>query len=571
MANYELTNDHNDTFYGIASQYFMYPSMSLPEVWGLQDPKLTTIHDPLNQGYAAIRWYKARGDERFLEVARAQWGLAYHATVSQETRLPNGTMRSKGFPVPASCQAPFGNITLEGATFRNASLLSDDGMVSLYGSVLYSLLSALLAQAEPSNTTYVQAATLSLDFLLREGPTLQREADKQGLPLSQLTGEGCDRVSIVQNELGAFGFYVIIEAMSIIYSISGSDDMGKKIQESINTLFTSGLITKSSSPGGVLLNKNQTWLDGPYSFRYDGDVYLLRALAEVYRREEGILPTDIREDIKRLLGVQVGNITIHLRFLLVTDVLICLKYNAIRDLATSGNNVYSRNWAGPRPTQVTFNVYNQAAAAQVLVDGISIFNGSSDTSPLPNPSAMVSHKPAPAVIAGATVGSVVFLSVLVLAIFRAVRQWRGHFQTNPSTRANSTVQILEPFVATASEKGTTCPDKQPVPEPRTLPEAHLRPLRQYSDSAPSTFREGTELLVERRGINESPNIRINTSVDFTSFSDGAHSVEDMETPLTVSDIVRILYQHISQHNGLESPPDYRSNLGESPQRVWDAV
>ncbi|KAJ8089176.1 hypothetical protein PM082_014424 [Marasmius tenuissimus] len=169
-----------------------------------------------------------------------------------------------------------------------------------------------------------------------------------------------------------------------MHSIEGNPDTGARLQDAV----ASTLDRLRFGANGVLSNINDNAVSAGY---YDGDMYLLRGLAEAYKRGEGVLSASLRDNLKILFGVH---------------------YNAIRDLATSGDGFYGREWRGPRPTRVNFDLYNQAAAAQILVDGIGIFGSSDDTPPPESPSASAesakTKRPA-AVIAGATVGAVILL------------------------------------------------------------------------------------------------------------------------------------------------------------------
>ncbi|KAJ8089196.1 hypothetical protein PM082_014444 [Marasmius tenuissimus] len=234
-----------------------------------------------DHGYAAIRWYKAHGDNSFLQVARTQWDLAYRATISPGTTSPNGVTAGKGFPVPKNCQDFYGNISFEGATFRPYS--------------------------PNPNSTYFQTATLSLEFVLREA---HKDEQTLGLPApigkAQLEGQGCDRISLLKGDSVTARVGATLETMSILHSISGSEDLGAKLQQTIVTTLDSlgnGSLYLGFSPGGVLFNRNSTSMLGPLVITDDGDMYLLRGLAEAYRRGQEILPVDLRNNMKLVLAV----------------------------------------------------------------------------------------------------------------------------------------------------------------------------------------------------------------------------------------------------------------------------
>ncbi|KAJ8089209.1 hypothetical protein PM082_014457 [Marasmius tenuissimus] len=551
MAAFDIASHHNDTFRELASQYFKVVLLS------------TDIQDTLDRGYTAIRWYKACGDKIFLEDARRNWERANQVTISKEITSPNGTIPGKSFRVNTSCQVfKLGNITLEGATFREgASYLnkaSDDGVLSLYETALFSLLSALLAEAEPSEAKYVRAATRSLNFIFRmEDQVLESIREEIKKPLEDMyldwaflsmTGQGCDQLSVLRdNYMGSTGG-VLIQAISVMRSISGSEDMDRRLQELINSTFYP-TITDDHNSGGILYNKNETRNAGPLVFGRDGDMYLLRGPAEVYRRGGSSLPVDLRDNVKAFLGVH---------------------YNAIQNLATPGNNIYARNWTGPKPTQVTFDFYNQAAAAQILADGIGILNDSDSTlseSPSSFPKSG-SSKPPTVVIAGATVGSATFVLLAVLVFLYTLRRRRDKSRGAPSSDYGPTARVIVPFVNTTFEKRTAFPYKYPLPESQArvvVPQAPLVPLRRHN-SAPSTFQQGRESPNEHHRITGFSDT--NTEAIASEDRGHVHTGGDMGTDLTMPEMVRAIYQRLWIQNELGNPPDYRSDTGES-QRVRD--
>ncbi|KAL0057113.1 hypothetical protein AAF712_016260, partial [Marasmius tenuissimus] len=114
MANFDLINQTNSTFHELAAQHFtMQDRPPGTSDLGSGIPVISALED----GYAAIRWYKARGDLVFLSAARQQWELGYQFTVSPETTSSGGTMTKKGYPESGSCQYS-NNLPVEGATSR---------------------------------------------------------------------------------------------------------------------------------------------------------------------------------------------------------------------------------------------------------------------------------------------------------------------------------------------------------------------------------------------------------------------------------------------------------------------
>ncbi|KAJ8089139.1 hypothetical protein PM082_014387 [Marasmius tenuissimus] len=530
LANFELESRDNTSFHRIASRYFDSTDHRNTSTENI------TITDAIKDGYAAIRLYQARGDEQFRQVAYEQWNLAYRLTVFQETMFPNGTMAAKEFPVSPDCNY-LGSVTSGNGTFRNTS--AADRVMGFYESGL----SALLAEAEPSDTRYAHAASSSFDFLSRvAGMSFYTLSSTHGLPpdLELLGGSGPEcgerKITVLLPERWSM-YGVMIEAMSIMHTVTGSNDLGMRLQKTIN--LTLNAIGDELGPGsnGVLFNGNSSQDDGQNS----GDMHYLRGLAEAYKRDEGTLPAELREKMKIVLGVH---------------------YNAILDSATTGDNLYSRNWRGP-PSQTTFDLYNQAAAAQILVDGITLFN-SSDDAPLPSPSPETpsSSKSSTAAITGAAVGSGVFLVLMLLAVFYMVRRWRRKSRTAPSSHFGPTTQVIAPFVATPSDNRSTFPHKYLPPQVQAQEAVPKPPLRRHN-SAPSTFREaaGPESPGERHSARLDARDRGGHPREYV------HSGGDMEMTPTFPDMVRAVYQRLWAHNGLESPPDYRSDAGELSRPV----
>ncbi|KAK1224196.1 hypothetical protein PQX77_012912 [Marasmius sp. AFHP31] len=355
---------------------------------------------------------------------------------------------------------------------------------------------------------------------------------------------------------GTSGLGVVIEAMSVIYSLTGDEETGLRLHRAIaSALYTLGERQWLGS-NGVLFNRKDNSSGYPFpSDGDDGDMYFLRGLAEAHRRDRGTLPAKLRDDIKIILGVH---------------------YNAIRDLTTSGDNVYARDWPGPRPTQVTFDLYNQVAAAQILIDGISLFNSSDDTppspsspsSPSPRPHDAGSPRPGAAVIAGATAGSVV-LALIMLTAFGVIRQRRRRrLYAGSSAESDSTTAAIIPFVTT-SQKRTTLSHKRPVPDLEVQvvsPQARFEPLRRHN-SAPSSFQDATNMPGDHRHTFALSIIdAVNAGDDGTRHQERGQPRENLETTLTVPHMVRELYQRLLQPNAFESPPEYHSDVEEPPQR-----
>ncbi|KAJ8089170.1 hypothetical protein PM082_014418 [Marasmius tenuissimus] len=371
----------------------------------------------------------------------------------------------------------------------------------------------------------------SLNFALREVALFNYSTKSTSGGSSLLGPEGCQNITINSGNPGASLIGATIEAMSVMYSVTGDADVGERLQHTIASTLNQlgdpeGPRAQNFGPNGVFLNRDYAeTIAGRNDSKFLGlgDMYFLRGLAESYRRGNGALPAWLRDEMKIVLGVH---------------------YNAIRNIATVGDDIYSRNWAGPRPTQIDFDLYSQAAAAQILIDGIDLFNGS-DTAPL-TPS--TPSKPSIALIAGATIGSVAFLLLMVVAVLYLLRRRKSGMASSSESDPS---HVIAPFGATASDMGTAFPRKHPVPDSH----ARLEPLRQPT-SPPS---EATGSSGERPDIHDLSNIRTNASLPHTEGG-------EVELVPTFPDMVRVVYQRLWQHNELENPPDYHSDSGEPPER-----
>ncbi|KAI3604814.1 glycoside hydrolase family 76 protein [Moniliophthora roreri] len=131
-----------------------------------------------------------------------------------------------------------------------------------------------------------------------------------------------------------------IENSSVLTSVKNDTDTKQLLEQAIRTTFEQVKFSRSD-PSGVLTNK--------YFVRQDGDMCLVRGLADAYKRGAW-LPQELRQSIKVIIGVQ---------------------YNAVRDMATSDDNVYGASWLASLSS--TSHAQNQVSAAQVVIYGIDPF------------------------------------------------------------------------------------------------------------------------------------------------------------------------------------------------------
>ncbi|KAK1236148.1 hypothetical protein PQX77_000619 [Marasmius sp. AFHP31] len=383
----------------------------------------------------------------------------------------------KDFAVPTEC----GGKLLEGATFQVRLQLAsestsitltlcyaefarqNDGNLSIFDTALFTLFSALLADSEPSNKTYVAAATKSIDFVLTFATDIAI-AHKVGNQVPLGAPPPCNPVQVTLNG-GSSTIAFVIEAMASLHLLVEDKDIGVMLQDTLSSALDEQQALSSAIGGasgigvgnGILENLMKP---GTGSFEQeDGDMYLLRALAEARRRAPRKLSAALRESIELILGVH---------------------YNAIRDRATSGNNLYGRSWVGPPNS--TFDLYNQAAAAQILMDGIDIFELNNSITPSPSdsplPSVPATSKLSAEAIAGIATGSVTFLFLVAFTILCAIRRQRRGEQAAPSTI--SVTDSITPFTADLSEK-RAAPSRKHIFASQShsvaVPTPRLEPLR----------------------------------------------------------------------------------------------
>ncbi|KAL0569770.1 hypothetical protein V5O48_012195, partial [Marasmius crinis-equi] len=288
---------------------------------------------------------------------------------------------------------------------------------------LLTRVSALLAESDPSNSTYLLATNESLNFTLpaSQGTGAILSPVGSGPILEQLL-PGFDLIFPQGTSYDGF----IIEAMAIMISMDQREDIVSVLKQTVtgilDRLFEKGWFPAGS---GTLPNAYYPFINdtanGNVHDQEDGDMYFLRGLAAVWRLGEK-LPPDFRDVIKIIMGVH---------------------YNAIRDNAKIGDlDLYGRSWQpGVSNSNESFDMYNQVAAAQILVDGIDLFNegnsSSPNTSTPPPPS-----KSRTGMIVGATIGSVAFVSILAIAAFVFLHRHRWH-RAAPSSEFTS--RWISPF------------------------------------------------------------------------------------------------------------------------------
>ncbi|KAL0569603.1 hypothetical protein V5O48_012356 [Marasmius crinis-equi] len=523
LANFEHTNKGNGTFYGLVSQYFQGQ---------VPDPSGLKIRDILKWGYAAIRSYKAYGDNTFRDAAIKFWETAYHYTISNQTVALIAPLKNSS--VPLHCTTSEGSpIDLQGATFLNTT--DNDRRLSVYQSAYFALFSALLAESDPSNSTYLLASTESLNFALH----FLQDSNMAALPFPNVVRfmPECPPFFLMFPQgTSTAGF--VIEALATLGSMA-KGDMVDILSETVAAVLEtmSGGLSWFAADSGALPNAYRPFGGDSYDNttstdsvdQEDGDMYFLRGLAAALRLGEK-LPANLRGVIKVIMGVH---------------------YNAIRNYAKFGEGLYGSSWSPGGSGSGSFDMYNQAAAAQILVDGIDLFEEDNN----PSPGTLPSSKSRTGTIIGATIGSVIFVSILAIAIFMFLQ--RNHRrQAAPSSGFTS--QRITPF---RGEKPW-----QPFPHASRLHTKGRSGLPVSPDSRGTGVGSGS-LVVPVPSAQGTPSSEPNEhrgdeSVLDTRHEDGSEGItRQMEMAPGFPDMVRAVYQRLWERDGLETPPDYHSSVG----------
>ncbi|KAL0566812.1 hypothetical protein V5O48_015194 [Marasmius crinis-equi] len=518
LANFEHRSKNNGTFYALTSQYLNgYPS------------HMSTIRESIYWGYAFIRLYKARGDNTFREAAIRLWESVYQDTIFNQTMA--SMARSKILSVPSNCTstAPYSTLSfvIQGATF----------LVRF---------SALLAESDPLNSTYLHAATESVNFTL---PFLQGGGGSLGLPDPGVHADAipCPPVSLnFPQGTSTAGF--MIEALAILSSVAKSEDMVATLNQALTSTLEWTLERMSSGKwfglaNGILPNTFRPSIDngttGGFNDEEDGDMYFLRGLATSLRLG-GKLPADLRDTIKIVMGIH---------------------YNAIRDYAKFAENLYDRSWLPGVSNSSSFDMYNQAAAAQILVDGIDLLGP--DT-PRPSPSSHSqprSSHPRAGIIAGATIGSVIFVSISagVVFVFLHRHRWR-----RAAPLSEITSQWISPFYGEKSGPGQLhsrgshwrMKDRSGLPVSPDLRGTGAGPAPLV---VPASL-EGTP--TSRSYRHREDGLGLAEADPDTSREDRREgTATQTEMAPGFPDMVRAVYQRLWERDGSEAPPDYRSDEG----------
>ncbi|KAJ6543145.1 hypothetical protein B0H19DRAFT_1311313 [Mycena capillaripes] len=334
---------------------------------------------PESVGHAAIRAYMAYKNPVFLELANESWAFARSFTIS-EADLASRSILGKDFSLQATCQ----DATMVGGTFETTN--STDPTISGFASSL----SALLAEANPTNPIYLNAAFDSADFItgqLLAGNLVQSR-------LSAALDGGC----ILDEALNSLNTGVMIEGLAVLHSIANNASM----QTLLDDVITATLSNDDwQTPNGIIAQGSSKL----------GEKLIVRGLAEAYARNA--TSPDLRPYIQKYIGVQ---------------------FNAVVDLATeTGDDIYGGAWTGPP-------ILNDVDPARTV-------SGQSPPSPTPTDSVRPhAQKKRVALIAGSVVGAVVLVALVIGVWFILRRRTQAMLSSStPSSQrpiSPSTVERL---------------------------------------------------------------------------------------------------------------------------------
>ncbi|KAF9526516.1 endo-1,6-alpha-mannosidase [Crepidotus variabilis] len=268
---------------------------------------------------SALYAYRVYKDNNMLSHAVATWNRV-NAFVITTSNAASGSMSGKSFTLQGSC----GGTTMAGAVFWRPT--SDDQGVNSITTGLFITLSAYLAEIT-GDAKYKNAAILSATWI-------QNHNIANNIVLDSVNAHDCSKSATSFTFTYNSGKY--IEGLSVLSTITGDSKWTNLMLNIVAAAVKSslwqgsdGIISEGASP-----NSNN---DG-VGFK----AVFIRGLLEAFSRSSN---SDLRILIHSYVDVQ---------------------YNALLDLAASGNN-YSSNWHGPSQG---FTTWGQLAALDVLVAAV---------------------------------------------------------------------------------------------------------------------------------------------------------------------------------------------------------
>ncbi|KAJ7577882.1 hypothetical protein C8J56DRAFT_362367 [Mycena floridula] len=428
------------------------------------------IYTGLTYGYAAACAYAAYKDAAFLVWAQDNWNFGLDNTISQQQLDGTQPFNQKNFTLQAGCKGSTmagGSFSVTNTTNTNINTLSTGGLL---------LNSALLAESA-GDITYLQAAQASANFIHSHLTNLQTNVIQDSI--SAQRSDNCS----VNAFPYAYNQGLAVEGLSILASLNSDSSDTQDFLYSIILPATTNPIWHA--PNGIISISQDLWSSAGI-----GSDHLVRGAIAAYVHNPG--NQDLRSYLRDYIGVQ---------------------YNAVLDLATTGNDIYNgTTWLGDpsgHPMPATYSTDGQSLAISVLLAGISIQNdtistgspdstgsGSPATSQLPAP-----HKSSVGPIAGGTVGGLVLVAMIIGAILFVQRRRKSHL----TSRNIITAYVHgEPSQSTFREHLSAIPLSQPGSSDRPLSSTQPSDSRQMADDLIQLLAARLQSDLHQRGVESPP-------------------------------------------------------------------
>ncbi|KAJ7573694.1 hypothetical protein C8J56DRAFT_1173436 [Mycena floridula] len=446
-------------------------------------------------GYAATRAYVAYKDIDFLTWAQESWEFGRYFTLSAAD-LTSGKSGSKSFNLQTQCSG----ITMAGGAFYSTD--DDNASLNALATGYFLINSALLADAT-SNSTYLDAAQASADFIHAHLFNVQSIVQDS---ISARQSDSCS----VSSGTGPYNQGLMIEGLAVLASLTKDSDTQNLLYQTI-----AAAVNNSAWQGD----------DGVISFGSgkSGEPNLARGMIAAYNRNS--TNANLRGYLKDYIGVQ---------------------YNAVIDQATAGNNIYGASWVGPPGT--TYSADAQSVSISVLLGGISLKNDT--TTPDTTNSETDSSRPNLAgPIAGGVVGGLALITLVALFCFiRRRKRLSPERERKPDTILAAF--IPEPFVmpeSSSTMSPTTISNSVSLPtstNPRYTEKQRHRWMPSSASAGQSSFAATESQAGDTRPTNPGTSVA---------------SPEARELP--TEELVRLLNERLQdgpEWDVQEAPPEYHN-------------
>ncbi|KAJ7581930.1 hypothetical protein C8J56DRAFT_1168523 [Mycena floridula] len=400
-------------------------------------------------GYAAAIGYSTYHEPEFLEWAQQSWNFGMNYTLLQP-ELDGASTNPRNYTLEAQCAG----ITMAGGCLAQTNVNGPRINSLSTGSLL--VMSALLAEST-SNATYLTTARTSATFMHSHLLSVQN------IVLDSISAQATDNCSIDNNSTYGYNQGLTVEGLAVLASLDPSDFDTQNLLHSTIVPAVTSLHWHVTDGSGIITDTGKS----------GSNDFVINGVIAAYNRN----PTNeaLRSYLRDYIGVQ---------------------YNAVLDLATTGNDIYSESWIGASPT-AAYSPFAQRAAISVLLAGISVQNDTASapvgtSSPAPAP-----HKSKAGPIAGGIVGGLFLVAVIISAIFFLYRRRRG-----PAPR--NIIDLNEPAYVSA----TRAPETRAITSLDTLPPmaSRLLELAPQPLELPPSYREESfsSRTVNPGNINERP-------------------------------------------------------------------